>query len=378
MFHRSSGVVENGLPRLWSLGIAAGLLSLTALVVGLGPHAAPARADEPAKKEDGKKEEPKKEEPKKEEPKKEEPKSDFPEIDLLFKNLPPGIDPDQIKQMRDQMKRTMEQMRKQFPNGPLPPIVMPAMPVGGFAGDARRFNPFGIDQNDDGRLGARVKEPSATLVDQLDLPRGQGMVIEEVTTGSAAAKAGFKPNDILLELGGKPVANNLADAVKMIDGLKADTPLDAVVLRKGKKETIKGVSLPEAKKAEAPAFPGFAPGAIPVPAFPGGAGGFGGLAPLPPLPGMPGFPGLGGAGGVMTTVFRSGDRFTARHQEGNLVVTVTGTVADGKASTKTINVQDGAKTEKYESIDKVPEEYRDKVKNLVEMGEKGAAKVEIK
>jgi hypothetical protein len=80
----------------------------------------------------------------------------------------------------------------------------------------------------------------------------------------------------------------------------------------------------------------------------------------------------------MTTVFRSGDRFTARHQEGNLVITVTGTVADGKATTKTIQVQDGAKGEKYESVEKVPEEYRDKVKGLVEMGEKGAAKVEIK
>jgi hypothetical protein len=88
--------------------------------------------------------------------------------------------------------------------------------------------------------------------------------------------------------------------------------------------------------------------------------------------------GLGGAGGVMTTVFRTDDRFTARHQEGNLVISVTGTVAGGKAATKTIIVQDGAKSEKYESADKVPEQYRDKVKNLVEMSEKGAAKVEIK
>ena len=44
----------------------------------------------------------------------------------------------------------------------------------------------------------------------------------------------------------------------------------------------------------------------------------------------------GGANGVMTTVFRTGDRFTA-HQEGNLVMNVTGTVGDGKATTKTIN-----------------------------------------
>ena len=41
-------------------------------------------------------------------------------------------------------------------------------------------------------------------------------------------------------------------------------------------------------------------------------------------------------------------------------------------------MQDGNKTEKYESADKVPEAYRDKVKNLVEMSEKGSVKIEIK
>ena len=345
------------------------------------------RADEPAKKEEGKKDEPKKEAPenkgdgKKDEPKKEEPKGDFPEIDDVFKNLPPGIDPDQVKMMREQMKRMMEQMRKQFPAGQLPRPIMPPLVGGGiggggFAGPGQAFNPFGGEQHD-GRLGARIKEPSATLVDQLDLPKGQGVVIEDVTSGSPAAKAGLKPNDILLEIAGKAVSSNVAEVVKMINGLKADKPVDAVVMRKGKKETIKGLSLPEAGKAEAQGFR--AGGGI---MFPGGAGGgFGGFAGGagggPGLPGMAGLPGVVGAG-VMTTVFRSDDRFTARHQEGNLVITVTGTVADGKAATKSIAVQDGAKNEKYESVNKVPEEYRDKVKNLVEIGEKGAAKVEIK
>ena len=37
---------------------------------------------------------------------------------------------------------------------------------------------------------------------------------------------------------------------KLVEGIKADTPVDAVVLRKGKKETIKGLSLPEAKAVQ--------------------------------------------------------------------------------------------------------------------------------
>ena len=80
----------------------------------------------------------------------------------------------------------------------------------------------------------------------------------------------------------------------------------------------------------------------------------------------------------MTSVFRTNDRFTTRHQEGNLIITLTGSVADGKATLSEIHVQDGTQSNKYESVDKVPERYRDKVKNLAEMSEKGQVKIEIK
>ena len=113
---------------------------------------------------------------------------------------------------------------------------------------------------------------------------------------------------------------------------------------------------------------------------------------VPALPGIGGFPGAalpGGVGigiaaagaggkGVMTTTFRSNDRFTTRHQEGSLVITVTGKVADGKPRVTEVRVQDGTESHKYGSVDKVPEQYRDKVKNLVEMSEKGAVKIEIR
>jgi hypothetical protein len=261
MLLRSSGVVEKSPPRLWSLGVAACLLSLAALVAGVGLRADAVRADEPAPKEDVKKEEPKKEDPAKkgegtkEDVKKEEPKKDkgddLPEIDDLIKNLPPGLNAEQMKQLREQMKRMAEQMRRQFPDGQ---GAGGGFRFGaGFAGPGGGFNAF-TDQSHEGRLGVRVKEPSATLVDQLDLPKGQGVVVEDVTPDSPAAKAGLKANDILLEVGGKPVASNVADVVKMIHGLKANTPVDAVVMRKGKKETVKGLSLPEAK-AVAPGLP---------------------------------------------------------------------------------------------------------------------------
>jgi beta-lactamase regulating signal transducer with metallopeptidase domain len=387
MLLNSSNVIENRPPRLWSLGVAAGLLSLAALVAGVGLRGDAARADEPAKKDEPKKEEPKKEEPKKEEPKKEEGKKeagggvDLPDIDELLKNLPAGVDPEQMKLMREQMKRMMEQMRKQFPGGA--GGFMPVGPGGGnvFGGGfGGGFNPFGHQH--EGRLGVRVEKPSDALVDQLDLPKRQGMVIDSVEADSAAAKAGIKANDILLELNGKTVPNDPQELAKLVEEIKANTPVEAVVMRKGKKETIKGLSLPEAKKTERPGFGGgFQAGGFPGLPGAGGAGGggFGGAGGAGGAGGIAGVAGLAGGNGVMTTVFRNGDRFTARHQEGTLVVTVTGTVSDGKATTKSIIVHDGAaKPETYESVDKVPEQYRDKVKSLIEMGEKGAAKVEIK
>jgi hypothetical protein len=230
---------------------------------------------------------------------------------------------------------------------------------------------FGRGLVPEGRLGARVERPSATLVELLDLPRDQGVVIDEVTPGSAAEKAGLKAHDVLLEINGKPVPSHPEELIKMLGEIKANTPVDAVVLRKGKRETIKGLSLPEKPARPEPGIGFFGPaGNFPNPV-------------LPPLGGAGGFPNVGanafaGGNGVMTTTFRSGDRFTTRHQEGSLVITVTGKVADGKTTVGEIRIQDGRESHKYENADKVPEQYRDKVKNLIEMTEKTNVRIEIK
>lgn len=364
----------------------AGLLSLAVALTGLSLAAAP--GDEP--KQEEKKAEPKKEpaqkETKKDKINKKLPGADFEEA---FKNLPQGVDPQQLRQMQAEMQRMMQQMRQQFPGGL----------QGGLQGNLQG-GAFGNFGRTGGRLGVRITSPSATLNEQLDLPKGQGLVVEDVQAESAAAKAGLKNNDILLEMDGKPVSANPAEFVRTLKAVKADKPVDAVVLRKGKRETIKGLSLPEAKlddDDEPPFFKGFRGAGNLQGGGVGGVGGAGGFAPGGAGrfggPGGAGFPaggvigggglapgGLGGAGGhnVMTTVFRTDDRFTTRHQEGTLVITVTGTVADGKVKVSGIQVQDARESHKYESVDKVAEPYRDKVKNLIELSEKSGGKVEIK
>jgi beta-lactamase regulating signal transducer with metallopeptidase domain len=384
MLLRFPAPVQPPCSRRWSVLTAGGLLILAVLVagVGLAVQAAPV----PIKKDTSKKDETKKEEPKKQEPKKDvpadgEPKKDDGDkvadyVEQMIKNLPPGTDPKMIERMREQMKRNlanmpaeqrkmmqqmMQRVRQQLPPGGLP--NMPGMP--GFG-----------DRRADARLGARVETPSATLIEQMDLPKDQGLVLREVSSDSAADKAGLKAHDILLELNGKPVPSRVEGLTRLMADIKPDAAVEAVVLRKGKKETIKGLKLPEAK---APAFPGV-PGGLPglpgapgagFPGLPGAPGGAGGNGVFVPPPG-------GGAVGVMTTLFRNQDRFTLRHQEGSLVITLTGKAADGKAKVSTIHVQDGRESNKYESVDKVPEQYRDKVKNLMEMSEKSSARIELK
>jgi hypothetical protein len=345
--------------RSWYLASSAALLGVAMLWAGVSKYAVAAPDDPP------KKVEPKKDPAKKEDPKKERPDAPpgFPDIEELIKQLPEGIDPEQMKQMRQQMRKMMEEMRKRFPDG----LPGGANGFGGLGGLPGMAGPARKREN--ARLGAFVEKPTATLAEQLDLPKGQGMVVEEVMADSAAAKAGIKNHDILLELNGKSVPADARDFAKLLDDIKPNKKIEAVVLRKGKRETIKELSLPEAKE-ERPDLPGFDD----IRVHPFLEGGLPGRGPG----GLPGFQGMPGDKGVMTTIFRAEDRFTTRHQEGTLVITVTGTVADGKAKVSDIRVQDGRESNKYQSVDKVPERYRDKVKNLVEMSGKGAVKIEFK
>ncbi|MFO0966414.1 MAG: PDZ domain-containing protein [Gemmataceae bacterium] len=149
--------------------------------------------------------------------------------------------------MRAQRK-VHEAMRKmiesRIPGGGLGGGFGGAFPGGGFGGGG--FGGFGPAAG--ARLGISVSKPAAALAEQLNLPEGQGLVLESVSAGSAGAKAGLKKNDILLELGGKKITNDVSALVKALDGFKTGDKVDAVILRMGKKETVKDLVMPEAPK----------------------------------------------------------------------------------------------------------------------------------
>jgi beta-lactamase regulating signal transducer with metallopeptidase domain len=295
------------------------------------------------------------------------------ELDALLKSLPKDADREQI---RAEIQKAVEQIRKlakeqaEWAKGLKDGELKAWKDAAKFGEQFKDFNTLYHARLGEGRLGIGAERPSQALADQLDLPKGQGLVIDNVQAGSPAAKAGLKPHDVLLEVAGKPVPSDVQALVKLLAEHKGDAGFDLLVLRKGRKETIKGVKLGEARgqtlQRVQPEGGVFSGKQLTVPAVPG----------VPAMPGVQAF-GPGGQS-VITTTFRTDDRFTTRHQEGSLIITVTGTVGEGKAKVNEIQIQDGARTTKHTSVNRVPEQYRDKVKNLIEMSEKSNVRIEIK
>jgi len=260
---------------------------------------------------------------------------------LLLGGTPNAVraDDDKAKPRFDRLPdaaRRLEMLRKMMEEHGMPQFGMPGFRTAGSPP----------------RLGAEVMPPDGALVDQLDLPKDQGLVLGKVGPNSAAAKAGLKKHDILLELNGKAVSSKLTDFRKFLAGLEANKPIDAVVLRKGKKETIKGLKLPEAKAVAS-----------------------GPLADLPAIPNFPGFEGFGGfddlfprdaANADSTAITRNNDQFTVTRKHGKTSVTVKGKVVQDKARVESVTIDDGDGKKTYDSLDKVPAAYKKQVQDLVD------------
>jgi beta-lactamase regulating signal transducer with metallopeptidase domain/exonuclease VII small subunit len=259
-----------------------------------------------------------------------------------------GVDPKLLEQVREAiqkkdfaraeelLKKAVEEGKQGFRFEVRPPGQQGAFQQGAF---------FGLASGA-ARLGVSVQKPSDTLADQLNLPRGKGLVVTRVRAGSPAGQAGIRANDVLLKVADAAVPSDPAEFGRALDKLKSGAAFEAVVLRKGKETTLKGIKLPEAAGGFRQVFPGG------------------------------GWQGAPGQGQVLTTILRNDGHFTTRHQEGSLIITVTGTAAGGKAKVGEIHIQDGNQTAKYESVERVPAQYRDRVNDLIKMSARGEIRVE--
>lgn len=202
---------------------------------------------------------------------------------------------------------------------------------GAFVLNGGQFQPFNVAQarsTGQPRLGVRVEKVPTVVLEQLDLPKDSGVVVVEVVGGSVAEKAGVKKNDILVRLAGKDVPTDPEAFTTLVGKVKGGEKVEAVVVRKGKKETIKGIELPEPKKAEAR-----------------GA--------------------ANGGGNSQVQVQISDDDVTLNATQDGVGYAVTGKIEKGKLTPDKITVTEGKEKKSYDSLDKVPEEYRGTVEKLI-------------
>ncbi|MGA1978962.1 MAG: DegQ family serine endoprotease [Sedimentisphaerales bacterium] len=98
-----------------------------------------------------------------------------------------------------------------------------------------------------GFLGVGIQDLTAENAPFFGLKQDtKGVLVPEVTKGSAAEKAGLKPGDVIIELDGKPV-ESAKELQGRVSAIKPDTDVELVVLRDGKRENL------TAKLSERPA-----------------------------------------------------------------------------------------------------------------------------
>jgi serine protease Do len=102
-----------------------------------------------------------------------------------------------------------------------------------------------------GLLGVRFEPMNATWAESWGLDRPRGALVQDVVRGEAAEKAGIKPGDIILSVGGKPVESD-ATLPAMVAMIKPGTSTELEVWRDRalRKVTVKmGENKEDAQKA---------------------------------------------------------------------------------------------------------------------------------
>ncbi len=202
-------------------------------------------------------------------------------------------------------------------------------------------------QNKDGQslfsiqLRVGVEPIRANMAEHLKLPNDIGMTVIHVDAGSPAAKAGIKFNDILVKIDGQYVPANLEGFIKLVKGLKTETPIDVIVLRQGTSTTIAGVILPaeRAKSAELAELERIVTEMKKV------------IAPRKLLKDL--------------TITQNGDITTVKDEKRETKLTISCVVKDGVVYVGGVEVNDGSSTKAYKNILDVPEPHRARVQEIV-------------
>ena len=186
------------------------------------------------------------------------------------------------------------------------------------------------------RLGVMPANVPEALAEQLDLAKGSGILVSNVVGGSVAEKAGVKKNDIILLFAGKEVAGDPAKFPELVGQVKPGEKIDVVVLRKGKKETIKGLELPQPPQVKRGQL-------------------FQDVTDAPRVK----------FESMQVQVNDADFRITAK--KGDVTYNVAGKFEDGKPSKVQIEIQKGDERAKGYSPERLPEQHREAIRTLLSM-----------
>ncbi|MDZ7811433.1 MAG: Do family serine endopeptidase [Arhodomonas sp.] len=88
-----------------------------------------------------------------------------------------------------------------------------------------------------GMLGVRVQDVTPEIARAMEMEGTQGALIAQVNPGSAAAKAGLKPGDVVTAVNGKAISS-ASELAKVIGLTELGTEVKLTVIRDGKEQTL--------------------------------------------------------------------------------------------------------------------------------------------
>ncbi|MBI3409808.1 MAG: PDZ domain-containing protein [Planctomycetes bacterium] len=200
--------------------------------------------------------------------------------------------------------------------------------------------------------GAKLKKPGAALLEQLNLPDDQGLIIASVEPGSTEAKAGLKDNDLLLRINNQSVPADPQAFAKFVEGFKADASADLKVLRKGKEQVLRNVKLARVAEDHANPFHGF-------------GGILGNVQVIQQGPGNT-MKAETVVNGAKLSRTQEGDDFTGEYSKDKLKIVVTGKLIKGAVVPGLITVHEDKEIRNYQNMDQVPEKHKDAARQVMQ------------
>jgi serine protease Do len=101
-----------------------------------------------------------------------------------------------------------------------------------------------------GYLGMGIVDVTEDVKNAFNLPDARGALVQTVTPGKPAEKAGIQPGDIIVEVDGKPIANN-RQLIDYISYQPVGSKVNVTVLRNGQRRTLTATTVERQEEGEA-------------------------------------------------------------------------------------------------------------------------------